>query len=52
MGVGPSGAALCLGSGLFRADMLSTIFIYLTFHRKISLEKRLSCSPLEEESLF
>lgn len=34
MGVGLSGEALGLGSGLFRADMLSTIFIYLTFHKK------------------
>lgn len=42
VGVGPSGEALCLGSALFRADMLSTIFIYLTSHRKISLEQRLS----------
>ena len=43
MGAGPSGEALCLGPGLFWADMLSTIFIYLTFYKKISFEKRLSC---------
>ena len=42
MWVGPSGKALCFGSALFRADMLSPIFIYLTSHRKISLERRLS----------
>ena len=34
MGVGLSGEALGLGSGLFRTDMLSTIFIYLTFQKK------------------
>ena len=29
-----------MGSRLFRADMLSTIFIYLTFHtKKLHLEK-------------
>lgn len=39
VGVGPNGKALCLGSALFRANTLSTIFTYLTSHRKISLEQ-------------
>ena len=42
MWVGPSGKALCFGSALFQDDTLSTIFIYLTSYRRISLERRLS----------
>lgn len=42
-GDGHSGEALCSGSGLFRADLLSTILIYLTFcthtHTQIHLKK-------------
>lgn len=38
-GVWPRGETMCLSSGLFRADRLSTIFIYWRSSKKNSLEK-------------